>query len=271
MDNMQDNGFDNSSVTSGASIVDQMMSGEQPVIATMNQVNSGNAIPEGQVQQQMEIDPRFANLDPQTAMLRTFQSRYDQAQEELKSLKAYQEKAKVIEDVLIQISEDDEALEAFLHQRKPELVKKPDFTSWVTNKLKSEFGEDFEFDGSKASYDPIHIAYSERTKELYKEYQTGNQNKVKSLGELTQRRKAEREAQENERRQALMSFKEQNKMSDEQFKGFVNFLQKANGDVSLLYNLYRVATKQTSIPNANSFMPPNSLNNVDNVLRNYGF
>jgi len=272
MEDMQNNGFDNASVPSGANIVDQMMDSEQPVIANMTQVNSGNAIPNGQEQQQqMEIDPKFANLDQQTAMLRTFQSRYDQVQSENQKLKADYEKAKMVEDILVQISEDDEALEAFLYQRKPELVKKPDFNSWAIEKLKSEFGEDFEFDGSKANYDPLHIAYLERNKELYKEYQSGNQNKVKSLGELTQRRKAEKEAQENERRQTLMSFKEQNKMSDEQFKGFVNFLGKANEDVSLLYNLYRVATKQVNIPNSTSFMPPNSLGNIDRVMKDYGF
>lgn len=272
MDNMQNNGFDNGSVMSAENAIDQMMNSEASVIATQDQVNSGNANLEGQGQQQMmDIDPRFANLDPQTAILRTFQSRYDQAQSELQTLKSQMEKAKMVEDILVQITEDDEALEAFLYQRKPELVKKPDFNSWAKSKLEAEFGEGFEFDRDRASYDPLHIAYQKKVEKLYDEYQNGNQNKVKSLAELTQRRKAEKEAEEQERISQLRSFKENNKLSDEQFKGFVNFLNKANNDPSLLFNLYRMATKQTSIPNANSYTKPNSLNNVDLALRNYGF
>ncbi len=269
---MQNDGFGNSAVQGSDDIVNQMMSSEAPVLNTPNQVNSQEAtVPNAEPQ--IEIDPKFANLNPQEGVLRTFQSRYDSMKAEAEKLRAEVEKAKLAQDLLITIAEDDEALEAFLYQRKPELIKKPDFNSWATNKLKAEFGEEFEFDQSRALYDPSHIAYQKRVTELYDEYQKGNQSKVKSLAELRERREQEKQAKEQEVRNMYLKLQETHKLSNEQLKGFVNFISKANQDIDLLFNLWRFANRQAQIPNTpqGSYAPAQSGSMVDSVLKAYGF
>lgn len=246
---MQNDGFGNGAVQNGSNIVDAMMSSEQPVLNTESQVNSPVDAQVPNVGQPVDIDPRYANLNPQEAMLRTFQSRYDQAQADLQKYKAEADKVKLIEDILVSLNEDDEALEAFLYQRKPELVKKPDFNSWAQNKLRAEFGEEFEFDKDRASYDPSHIAYQKRVEQLYTEYQQGNQSKVKSLAELRQKREEEKQAQNEALRNEYLKLQETHKLSNEQMKGFVNFISKANTDLNLLFNLWRFANRQPQIPN----------------------
>lgn len=275
---MQNNGFDNSSVPNGESIIDQMMNSDASVLIQENQVNSGYAVPneaapqEQQPNQGIDIDPKFAHLNPQEAMFRTFQSRYDQMKSEMDKIKPDYERAKAIEETFIQLLEDDETLEAFLHERKPELIQRPDFKTYVDRKMKEEFGEDFVFDGNKATYDPLHIAYQERVRELYQEYQKGNVAKAKSIKELREKRQKEIENQNNQLRQSFQNLQQQHKLSNEQMRGFTNFIQKANTDINLLFNLWRLSTRQQQIPTVNgSFQSPNTSSNIDSVLKSYGF
>jgi len=91
----------------------------------------------------IEINPKYAHLPEEQAVFRTLQSERDSFRTKLE--KEVQSKAELeqVAEIFETLYNDDSALEAFLAERKPELVSKRDYSSMIKSALAKEFGEDF--------------------------------------------------------------------------------------------------------------------------------
>ncbi|HPO11719.1 MAG TPA: hypothetical protein PLM63_03995, partial [bacterium] len=105
---------------------------------TQEQVGEANGI-----SQEIEIDERFAGLDPQEAKYRTYQSRYDKIQADYNKLQSQftsvEEKARLIDEMI----QNPDMLVAFVNEVNPNLIKKPDSSLYIKERIKEEFGEGY--------------------------------------------------------------------------------------------------------------------------------
>jgi len=99
---------------------------------------------EGNQPLQVEVDPKYAGLPGAEGIARTIQSKYDKlnmdylkAQKELQTNSVYKE-------VLSDLYENEDALYAFLNERKPELVANRDIKTEVTKRLTAKGYEGYE-------------------------------------------------------------------------------------------------------------------------------
>lgn len=111
-----------------------------------NQIVQSENPPEVQSQEdemKVEINPKYAHLPEEQAVFRTLQSERDSFRARLE--KEIQSKAELeqIAEIFETLYNDDSALEAFLAERKPELVSKRDYSSMIKSALAKEFGEEF--------------------------------------------------------------------------------------------------------------------------------
>jgi hypothetical protein len=176
-----------------------------------------------------EIDPKYANLDPLEAKYRTMQSRYDQAQVEIKRMEAELASKIKAEMFLNDLLSDDEVLTSFLVERKPDLIqqKETDLATTIANKLKDEF-KDYQPDedelrsampGTKA------WLYIKRSDDLYKELKGSGSKKLESLKELNERRVNEQRAREQELQAQVTEVKTKLRWDDTKIERFHNWAQ----------------------------------------------
>lgn len=210
--------------------------------------------------QDVEIDEKFKHLDPYEARIRTLQSRHDRVYNEYqKLLKEQEENAKYLE-IFNDLLEDDMVFEAFVRERKPELIKDSDVTELIQKRLKEEFG-DVRYTRAEADNEPGGKAwlYFKRLDELYNEYK-GNSPKITSLREAIRLKREQAERQQKEaaaRIQAEMEeVKRQLKWNDQQLIQFSQWANKVKLiDIAKMYNYAIRALKIPSVANVNTGNP----------------
>jgi hypothetical protein len=178
---------------------------------------------QGQPQQEnpLAIEERFAGLPKEEALARSFQSRYDRSQEEIKQLQStLQQKAK-IENFLAEVMDDEQVFEAFVAELRPELIKPKDVSEQIQTALKKEFGEEFEPDDSKVripgSKDWL---YAKKAEELYTKLTTSGADRILPLKELRALRENQQREQEALVQREIATVKQQMRWDDTQLQGF---------------------------------------------------
>lgn len=178
------------------------------------------------------------NLDERA---REFQSRYDklysQHQNVLRDMQTYREKAQLLEE----ISNDPELLEAFVTEIRPDLIQKKDITQIVQERLRAEFG-DYKPSRSEADEEPGGKAwlYFKRLDEIYNESKAN----IKPPQTVQQIKKQREEAIESE----INKLKTQFKWDDTSVN---NFRQWANSlNLTNLAKLYEFAIRTNRTPEA---------------------
>ncbi len=224
---------------------------------------------EANIQSDDEIDPRFANLPKAEALLRTYQSRYDKLYNEYQKTINEIENYRKYQNLFEQLLNDDEVFEAFVYQRKPELVKEQDITEIIKAKIQEEFG-DYKPSREEAEEDPGGKAwlYYKRLDELYEEYKNKRSKKY-SFEEILKKKAEERLQQEKAIQEEIVKVKEQMKWDDRQLVSFRDWASKLT--VLDLAKIYNYAIRNFKVPQASAI----SSNNVqpttarDEFLRSF--
>lgn len=169
----------------------------------------------------LAIEERFAGLPKEEALARSFQSRYDKSQEEIKALQgSLQQKAKV-ENFLAEVMDDPQVFEAFVAELRPELIKPKDVSEQIQTALKKEFGEEFEPDDSKVripgSKDWL---YAKKAEELYTKLTSTGADRVLPLKELRALREQQKAEQDALVQREIATVKQQMHWDDTQLQGF---------------------------------------------------
>jgi len=197
-----------------------------------------------------EIDPRFLNLSPEEAQKRTEQSRYDKLQAEYnKALQLQEEHSKYVA-FMNELMEDDELLDAFLYERKPELVKSRDIDTIIAEKLKAEFG-DYTPDPNEVRTPGVSKAwrYEKRAEQIYTELLNKNSDKNLTVKELRQRREQKKQEEQVSFQRELEQIKRENNWSDVEIRNFYDFTQKL--DMRSFVKIYKYALRNSQRINPN--------------------
>lgn len=182
------------------------------------------------------------NLPPEEAKERSFQSRFDKLQVEHQKIKEQFETSQKYVAFVEELMEDDELLDAFLYERKPELVSKKDIDSMIADRLKAEFG-DYVPDPSEPRTPGISKAwrYEKFAEQVYNELRTKNSDKNLTVKELRARRAEMKKAQEMEFANQLNRIKKEQNWTDQEVRNFYDFTQKL--DLNSYVKIYKFATK----------------------------
>ena len=175
---------------------------------------------EGNQPLQVEVDPKYAGLPEAEAIARTIQSKYDklnidflQAQKEVQVNSGYKE-------VLSDLYDNDDALYAFLNERKPELIKTRDIKNEITKHITEKFGEGYEPELSREEAerkDPggkDWLYYQELDTIKKKVLGTESYSKHQSLKEFREARAAEMEKENTSIEAEIVEAKDKYKMTD---------------------------------------------------------
>lgn len=184
-----------------------------------------------QIENTIEVDPRFSNLEPNEAKYRTMQARHDKLDIQLKKLEPELAEKIKYEQFLSDLMTDDELLTAFLSERKPELVQtiKQDISTTMNEKLVKEFGdyqpdEDelrFAKPGSKA------WLYQKKAEEIYNDLKTGiNPKRIETVKELKERKARELQEQEANVKLEMDNVKNAMKWNDSTLNNFTEWANK---------------------------------------------
>ena len=174
-----------------------------------------------------EIDEKFKDLPPEEGFKRTVQSRYDKLLEEHTKLKIGYDNRSKYEGFLNELLEDDEVLEAFLTERKPELIQKRDITEQIQEKLKSEFGEEFKPTRTEADENPggKDWLYFKRLDELYTELKGGKKG-AKTIKELRAERDLSKKREQEQLDTQVQELKTEMNWDDQTVERFYDWSQK---------------------------------------------
>lgn len=203
-------------------------------------------------EQKLDIDERFKDLPEHEAILRTAQSRYDKLYStHEKIVQELEQNSKIVEFVN-QLEEDDTILEAYLRERKPDLVQKRDISTIVKEKLTEEFPEFAETKPTRqdADDDPGGRSwlYYRRLDELYTELK-GKGADTQTLKELRESRKKQQAEQQAVLEKQLGEVKTRFKWSDQQIEEFVNNVKTFS--IMDLARLYRLGLNSMKLPSVN--------------------
>jgi len=198
-----------------------------------------------------EVDERFKDLPYGEAALRTLKSKHDKLFSLNEKLAKEQEENSKAMMFLNDLLEDDATLEAFLNERKPELIQKKDFSQTLQEKLNNEFPEFLDYKPSRVDADNNpggkEWLYFKRLDELYSELKTGGNKHVSTVKELKEQRlKAKAEQDALIEREMLTAQKEMG-YSDEDVKSFYKWSQ--NLKLVDMMKMHRFAAKTNRIPN----------------------
>lgn len=256
MENMQPNGLE-PQVSTNTSAANQLADAifddslPLPIVesgATPNQLFQGEQLPQEQ-QIDTNIDPRFAHLSKEEALIRTLQSKYDSTYSQLEKVKPLVEQAEVLKNFVNDLMSDEQTLYAFLNEVKPELAKplQGNFESYAKKKLTEEFGEGFEPDQDMARRgDPTHYRYFKRMEELYNEFSQGGSKRANTLKELKEARKQQEEQMRQQQLQELNAIKQKFGVTDEHVKRFLGWAQSLKAEN--LFEIYRAMSRVPNMP-----------------------
>jgi hypothetical protein len=201
---------------------------------------------------QFEIDERFKDLPKPEAVKRTYQSKFDKLQSQNEQNLRKVEEASKITTFFDELLEDDEVFEAFVAERKPELISNRNnadaMTARIKKQLEEEFG-DYKPTREEAEEDPGGRAwlYFKKLDKLYDQMEQGS-SKVKTLKELRAERAALKKEQEEKVNRQIQEVQQQMKWNDEQLDSFKEWAQKLS--IPMLAKMYNFATKTMRIPGA---------------------
>lgn len=173
---------------------------------------------------QVEVDPRYSGLPEAEAIARTIQSKYDKLNMDYQNAVKEVQVNSTYKELLSDLYDNDDALYAFLSERKPELISSRDVKSEVTKRITEKFGEGFEPELSRDEAerkDPggkDWLYYQELDK--IKADITGSSSyaKHKSFKEFREARKAEMETENATIEAEIVEAKEKLKMSDSEIE-----------------------------------------------------
>jgi len=183
---------------------------------------------EGNEQQQdIEIDERFKELDPQEARYRTIQSKHDKILADYNKLNTeytvLQEKASIYDELV----QNPDLLAAFVNEINPNLIQKSDSSLFIKDRIKEEFGEGYKPALSRDEAereDPggKDWRYYKRLDQLYIE-QNSKINKATSVKEYKEQLEKQKKEEEAKNQMELANLKKQFNMADEEVKSMLQF------------------------------------------------
>ncbi len=176
-----------------------------------------------------KIDDRFKDLPPAEGALRTIQSEKDSIFTTHQSMEAQMTEDSKALEVLDNLLTDDEYLEAFVKERRPDLIQEADRSQVIQEKLNNEFPEFSEEKPARedADRDPGGKAwmYHKRLEELWNE--TGKQGKeYGNLKELREHRGLKAKEQQAEAEREIDQAKTAMKYDDQQVGVFKEWAEK---------------------------------------------
>lgn len=170
---------------------------------------------------QVEIDPRYKGLPEADAIARTIQSKYDKLNMDFINAQKELQASSVYKEILADLYEKEDALYAFLNERKPELINSRDIKTELKKALTTKFGEGFKPTRSRDEAereDPggTDWLYYKELDKLTAELTSGSGSyaKHKSLKEFRDTIKAQREAEDREIEQEISQAKQKYQMPD---------------------------------------------------------
>jgi hypothetical protein len=92
----------------------------------------------------VEVDPDFQGLPAAEAIARTMQRKHDKLFTEHQKIVQEYEKSAIFKEILNDLYESDDAFNAFISERKPELLQQRDIGESVKKRLAEKFGEGYE-------------------------------------------------------------------------------------------------------------------------------
>lgn len=183
----------------------------------------------------ISIDPDFAGLPKEEAIHRTWQRRYDKDTASLKKFETEAGQNLTYRQMLEEISSDDEALVAFLNERKPEFLPKRDLSAAISEALKKEFGDytptadEPRNPGSKA------WLYDKKANDVYAQLSQGGKQ-FGSLKELREARQKQAEQQSEANRAEIEAVAKEYQWSPEQTKAFAKWAAELSAkDIAKMY------------------------------------
>ena len=204
--------------------------------------NDGEPIPDGnndpnrQSSGETEWEKRYREL----------QSKYDKLYHTNEEVVTDYQEALKAKEFLAALMEDEEVFEAFVYEKKPELINKKDLQTELKERLSNEFGE---YHPSRDDADPQALLYFKRFDELYNELSHKKQP-PKTLKELEELRANERKMQEEQIQKEVERAKEVMKWDDNTVKNFHNWAK--NLKVVDMMKMYNFALKTQRVPNLSS-------------------
>jgi len=214
-------------------------------------------VPQEQVENQVpvfEIDDKYKDLPHGEASLRTLQAKHDKLFSLNEKLALEQEKNSKIISFVNELLEDDLTLEAFLSERKPELIQKKDFSQTLQEKLNNEFPE---FQDSKPRRDDAdqnpggkEWLYFKRLDELYSELKSSGSKHIGTIKELKEQKLAEKAQRDAELEREMQFAMKELHYSDADVKSFYDWSQ--NLKLIDMMKMHRYAARTNRIPNVNS-------------------
>lgn len=220
----------------------------------------------------VEIDERFAdlNISEEEKRFRTLKSKYDKLYTTNEKVLRESELSSKAKEFFNQLESDDELLEAYLNERKPELLSKRDISTIVKEKLNAEFQEFAEKKPSRsdADEDPGGRAwlYYKRLDELYNELKGGNK-KAATVKELREQRKLERESQEGAIVKQIEDLKVRMNLDDNFIDGFNDWRKKV--DLEGLMKVYKSALLTQRLPSAAQMSGRTTTPNVQGARKTF--
>jgi len=157
------------------------------------QTNAGSIEQKSDQPLSIEIDQKYQGLPEAEAIARTIQSKYDKLNMDyLAEVKRSQENL-IYKEILNDLYTDENALLAFLSERKPELIQTRNIDTEIKKRIAAEFGEGYEPQLSRDEAerkDPggVDFRYYKKLDSLWNELsQNGNgYSKYKTLKEFRQ-------------------------------------------------------------------------------------
>ena len=169
---------------------------------------------------------------------RKLQSEYDKLFHRNEQVVREYEEALKAKEFVNDLLEDEEVFEAFVYERKPELISHKDLTEAMQEKLEKEFG-DYKPE-SREDTSPKAYLYFKRLDEMYEEMK--NKKSVpKTLSELKKQREKEKELNKRKIQEEISKAKKVMNWEDSQLE---NFQKWANSlKVTDLMKMYNFALK----------------------------
>lgn len=210
--------------------INQTASDESNVIPDIDAILADNGgLPEPKVDdpnrtKDIEIDPKYAHLDPIEARYRSMQSMYDRTQEIVKKLEVDKADKIKYEMFLDELMNDDDTFMAFVAERKPELLaqKETNLAERIAQQLQSEFKDYQPSEDELRNPIPGTNAwlYLKRSDELYNELKDKTGKKSETLSELKQRKETLRKEEESKLQQQIAEVKTKMGWDDVQVSNF---------------------------------------------------
>jgi len=176
------------------------------------------------------IDPKFANLPKDEAIVRSAQSKIDQVNTALAQTEAKYENNLPLVRAFDQLTSDKAYLHAFVKQYDPEFFEQfstSDITSSVKQQLSRKFGADFEpIPDEVGQYGSKSWEYDRAFNKLYDKLSNESPDSIKSLDVIVEERKVEQKKSDDKRKEEIQQIMHEESWNKEQ----VMYMMKwANG------------------------------------------